>query len=171
MEADRRRKLKGREAAHVPLLPIAAAVVVIRRYRTLRRLDPPDEGAGSRTSPVSPPIERLSESAPDPGYARSYDVGVQQFATSRDARQFLIDRIVEQAQRGGIDLTDAECKMLYFSETGWTLPDISAVNDVFDRDCDQATYEAKIAALVREIQARNGAEGREHSDAWDEALA
>ena len=60
--------------------------------------------------------------------------------------------------------------MLYFSETGWTLPDISAVNDIFDRDYDQVTYEGKIAALVREIQAMNGAEGSEQSDAWDEAL-
>ena len=95
---------------------------------------------------------------------------MQQFATTREAKEFLIGRIVEQAQRGGIALTDVERKMLYFSETGWTLPDIPAVNDVFDRDYDQATYEAKIAALVRKIQATNGAAGGEQADAWDEAL-
>lgn len=59
---------------------------------------------------------------------------------------------------------------MYLSETGWTLPDISAVNDVFARKYDQSVYEKKIAALVREIQATGGVEGREQSDPWTEAV-
>lgn len=103
-------------------------------------------------------------------YAPRNHVGVQRFAASRDAKEFLIGKIVEQAQRGGIALTDVERKMLYFSEAGWTLPDISVVNTVFDRDYNQSAYESKIASIVREIQASNVAERREDADAWAEAL-
>ena len=71
---------------------------------------------------------------------------MQRFTTTREAKEFLIGRIVEQAQRSGIALTDVERKILYLSETGWTLPDISAVNDVFARKYDQSVYEKKIAA-------------------------
>lgn len=92
-------------------------------------------------------------------------MGVQRFATSRDAKEFLVGRILEQAQRGGIALTEVERKMLYFSETGWTLPDIAAVNTVFDRDYNRVAYEGKIAVIVREIRETNAGEGP-----WDEAL-
>jgi hypothetical protein len=40
--------------------------------------------------------------------------------------------------------------MLYFSETDWTLPNISTVSEEFDRTCDQDEYEKKIAAIVKD---------------------
>jgi len=60
--------------------------------------------------------------------------------------------------------------MLYFSETGWTLPDIAEVSTAFDRDYNQVAYEAKIAAIVREVRVTDGAEGHGHPDAWNDAL-
>jgi hypothetical protein len=53
-----------------------------------------------------------------------YDDGVEIFKTTRDAKEYLVSRIVAEADRAGIQLSDIERKMLYFSETGWTLPDI-----------------------------------------------
>jgi len=55
------------------------------------------------------------------------------FSSPREAKEFLIARILAQAEHDGVALSDVERKMLYFSETGWTLPDIAAVNDEFDR--------------------------------------
>jgi hypothetical protein len=52
--------------------------------------------------------------------------------------------------------------MMYFSETGWTLPDIWDVSDEFDRTCDQDEYEKKVAGLIR------GANKRLREDAPDE---
>jgi len=40
------------------------------------------------------------------------------FQSAREAKEFLISRIVEEAQRENIVLSESERKMLYFSETG-----------------------------------------------------
>jgi hypothetical protein len=53
------------------------------------------------------------------------------------------------SQREGVAFSDAERKMLYFSETAWTLPDIWDVSDKFDRDYDQDLYERKISGLIK----------------------
>ncbi len=55
------------------------------------------------------------------------------FDTARDAKEFLVSRIVTEAQREGIPLSEVEREMLYFSETASTLPDIAEVNAAFDR--------------------------------------
>jgi hypothetical protein len=44
------------------------------------------------------------------------------FGNAREAKEFLISRIAEQAQRAGEPLSEIERKELYFSESGWTLP-------------------------------------------------
>ena len=69
------------------------------------------------------------------------------FASAREAKEFLVARIAEEAQREGVPLSEVERKMLYFTETAWTLPDIMEVNDQFDREYDAAEYEKKIADL------------------------
>jgi hypothetical protein len=67
-------------------------------------------------------------------------------------------------------LSEVERKMLYFSETAWTLPDIAEVNEAFDRECDQAEYEAKIRHLIRELRARDRKDNPEEFKAWTEAV-
>jgi hypothetical protein len=97
---------------------------------------------------------------------------MQTFATSRNAKEFLVGRIVAEAEREGVPLseTETERKILYFSETAWTLPDITEVNDAFDRECDQAEYEEKIGVLIHSY--RNWAAKTTESDldSWDEAI-
>ena len=61
---------------------------------------------------------------------------MQTFATARDAKEFLIGKILTEAQRESVSVSEVERKMFYFSET-WTLLDIADVNDIFDRDYDQ----------------------------------
>jgi hypothetical protein len=74
---------------------------------------------------------------------------VEYFSTTREAKEFLIDRIVEQAQRDSIDLSEIERKMLYFSEVDETLPDMMEISAAFDLEYDQAAYEEKMASIIR----------------------
>ena len=79
---------------------------------------------------------------------------MQTFSSGREAKEYLIARIVAEADRTGILLSETERKMMYFTETAWTLPDISEVSEAFDRKYDQPTYEAKIGRLVQEAEQR-----------------
>ncbi len=95
---------------------------------------------------------------------------MSRFTSARDAKEFLVGQIVLQAQRDRVSLTEVERKMLYFSETDWTLSDIIEVNEQFDREYDQDEYEKKIASIIRNAikQARN--EGKETGDTWSDAI-
>jgi hypothetical protein len=90
---------------------------------------------------------------------------MDQFATAREAKEYLIDRILRQAGQDGVSLTDVERKMLYFSESGWTLPDMMAINTQFDQRYTQDEYEDKIAAIVRHLQEGDGDQRR-----WNDAV-
>jgi hypothetical protein len=95
---------------------------------------------------------------------------VQTFADGRDAKEFIVGRILQEAQREKIPLSEVERKMLYFSETAWTLPDIANVNDAFDREYDQAEYEQKIAGLIRNLTVAARARNQGEFEAWTEAI-
>lgn len=100
----------------------------------------------------------------------STDRDATRFRTIREAKDYLAGSIADEAQREGAPLTDVERKMLYFTETGWTLPDMRAVSAEFDRSYDQGEYERKIAGLVSNIQARDDAQGERDQEIWDRAI-
>jgi hypothetical protein len=70
------------------------------------------------------------------------------FHTVTDAKEFLVGRILDQADREGAPLTDVERKMLYFTERHAQIDGMSAISDEFDRDYDQNAYEKKVAAIA-----------------------
>ena len=90
---------------------------------------------------------------------------MEKFATAREAKEYLIERVLRQAAQDGVSLTDVERKMLYFSERAWTLPDMMAVNAEFDQGYSQDEYEDKIARIVRHIQAGDSDRHR-----WNDAI-
>lgn len=94
---------------------------------------------------------------------------MSRFADAREAKEFLAARIVAEAKREGVPLSEVERKMLYFSETGWTLPDIAEVSDQFDRDCNREEYEKKIARLIRNARKRARKEDKLEFDKWSAA--
>jgi hypothetical protein len=49
------------------------------------------------------------------------------------AKQFLIARVIEQAELQQVLLSDVEKKMLYFTEVHPSLPDIYEINAEFER--------------------------------------
>jgi hypothetical protein len=95
---------------------------------------------------------------------------MSRFESEREAKEYLVGRIVGEAEREGVSLTEVERKMLYFTESGWTLPDMMEVNAAFERDCDNDTYERKIVGLAQNIEKRNNAEGGEAQAAWNDAV-
>ena len=60
--------------------------------------------------------------------------------------------------------------MLYFSESGWTLPDIDKISDVFDRDYDQGQYEKKIGTLIRNFCAKAHKDNQAEFEIWAKAV-
>lgn len=93
-----------------------------------------------------------------------------QFRTVREAKDYLAERIYDEAVHEGIPLTDVERKMLYFTETGWTLPDMKQVSADFDRDYDQEKYENKIGGLADAIQSRLRANNLQGEESWNAAI-
>jgi hypothetical protein len=92
------------------------------------------------------------------------------FTSAREAKEFLVAKIAEEAQREGVPLSEVERKMLCFSETGWTLPDIAEVSDQFDRECNREEYEKKIAKLIRNARRRTRKEDKQEFDKWSAAV-
>lgn len=92
------------------------------------------------------------------------------FHSGREAKEFLISRIVADARRENIPLSEVERKMLYFTESGWTLPDIATVSADFDRDYERNEYEQKIAELIRKAAKHDYKESPEEYDAWWSAI-
>lgn len=76
---------------------------------------------------------------------------MESFPSPRDAKEYLIGRILAQAKLDGVNLSEVERKMLYFSETGWTLPDMKEASAEFDRDYNEGEYERKIGTLIRHL--------------------
>lgn len=95
---------------------------------------------------------------------------MQTFTSAQYAKEFLVSKIVDEAVRTGVSLSDIEVKELYFSETYWTLPDMEEVNEAFDHDYDSAEYEEKIEGLIRSFCVEARKNNRDELDAWNEAF-
>jgi hypothetical protein len=95
---------------------------------------------------------------------------MNRFSNDRGALDFIASRLVEEAQSEGVAFSDVERKMLYFSETAWTLPDIWDVNDKFDRDYDQDVYERKISQLMKNAVSLARKHQPEEYKGWADAI-
>jgi hypothetical protein len=87
-----------------------------------------------------------------------------------EAKEFLISRVLQEAEHEHVNLTEVERKMLYFTEVHPSLPDIYEVNAEFERNYDSDEYEAKIARLLRSARARDQEESPSKAQIWEEAI-
>jgi hypothetical protein len=87
--------------------------------------------------------------------------------TSNSAKQFLLSKLVEQANLDGIALDDIEKKMFLFSESSGE-PDLDA-QEKFDREYSSRTYESKVAKLLRRSYGRDKRVPDAKND-WRDAL-
>src|SRR5579863_8286265 len=95
---------------------------------------------------------------------------MNRFHSAREAKEFLASEIAEEARREDVAFSEVERKMLYFSETAWTLPDMSSVNEEFDRCCDQDEYEQKVARLIKRAYRRALRASEEEYEDWWSAI-
>jgi hypothetical protein len=86
------------------------------------------------------------------------------------AKQFLIARVIEEAELQQVLLSDVEKKMLYFTEVHPSLPDIYEINAEFERNYDAAEYEDKVAALLRNARDRDSRPSPTREQEWKDAL-
>ena len=84
------------------------------------------------------------------------------------SKQFLIDRIVNQAKREDVPLADVEIRMLGFAEVSANAKDMEAAR-AFEHDFNDEEYEAKIAGLIRRAYQQDKKAGE--VETWDNALA
>jgi hypothetical protein len=89
---------------------------------------------------------------------------------SAAAKQFLISKVIEEAEVEHVTLSEIEKKMLYFTEVHPSLPDIYEVNAEFERTYDTDDYEAKVASLLRNARDRDGKESPSGEQQWRDAL-
>lgn len=73
--------------------------------------------------------------------------------TAESAKQFLVNRIIEQAKIDGAGLSEVEKRMFLFSATAPN-PDWEA-NEKFEAGYDDSEYEKKIAKLLRHAYAHD----------------
>jgi hypothetical protein len=84
------------------------------------------------------------------------------------AKKFLVGRVLDQAKRDEVTLTEVEIRMLGFAELSAGAKDMEAAA-VFEREYNDKEYEAKVAELLRRAYTRD--KERDGAAAWDEALA
>ena len=73
--------------------------------------------------------------------------------TPDSAKQFLLSKLIEQANRDSVALDEAERRMFLFSESSGS-PDLEAQEKV-DRDYDSKSYESKVTKLLRRSYGRD----------------
>lgn len=96
--------------------------------------------------------------------------GHRGFMNAQAAKEFLIARVVQEAGSSHVQLSETERKMLYFTETSASLPDIMEVNSEFERDYDADEYEDKIANLLKDARARDKQASPSREQEWKDAL-
>jgi hypothetical protein len=74
--------------------------------------------------------------------------GMRSFATQTEARQFFIEKIVEQAEREGVSLSEDERQMLLWSESAPDSVADAALAERLAAEISDADYESKIAGLL-----------------------
>jgi len=92
------------------------------------------------------------------------------FNDSMEAKKFLVSQIADQARRGHHPLSEVEEKMLYFSETYPTPPDMAEVAERFGREYDDSKFEDKIFRISRRAFQQDKKESPDTARLWREAI-
>ena len=95
---------------------------------------------------------------------------MREFTTEKAALDYLASHIAAEAEREGAPLADVERKMLYFSETDWTLPEMAEVSAEFDRDYLDVEFENRIAGLISKLTKGFDGGNPEEQENWDAAI-
>jgi hypothetical protein len=91
---------------------------------------------------------------------------------TKQAKDFLVAQVAEQAAIEGVPLADLEKRMMYFTESDpASCPDPLALNDEFEAQFEMSEYEAKISELLDHARERSRKEDPARTRHWDDAVA
>ena len=96
---------------------------------------------------------------------------MRSFATETEARSFFVGKIVQQAQRDGVSLSDDERQMLLWSESA---PDSVTDPTLVERlaaEISDSDYESKIVELLKRSFKGDVAADPGAKDEWGTALS
>jgi len=85
------------------------------------------------------------------------------------AKTFFADKVIFQAQRDGVHLSDAEKYMLSWSESDPNFVQVEALTHQFERETTDRDFEARIAALLQRAFDADVKNGRTPKDRYREA--
>lgn len=88
----------------------------------------------------------------------------------RDAKDFLVTQTAEQAAIEGVQLSDLEKRMMYFTETGECPEDPVALNEEFEKEYENDEYETKVKKLLANAHRRLKEERSPAVEEWEESL-
>jgi hypothetical protein len=88
----------------------------------------------------------------------------------QEAKDFLVQEIVAEAQAESAPLADLERRMLYFTESSDAIEDPVTLNEQFTAQYDTAEYEKKISRLIGHAYRRIKRESPEKLRLWNDAL-
>src|SRR5215469_414766 len=83
------------------------------------------------------------------------------------ARRFLINRIIDQAKRSKVPLSEVETQMLGFSPVSAS-PAEREASAAFERSHDKEKYEGKISQLFHDVYEMDKSLGR--AEIWEQSL-
>ena len=83
------------------------------------------------------------------------------------AKRFLVNRIVDQAKRENVALSEVETLMLGYSPATASPAEQQAAV-VFERGCDKEKYETRISRLFRDVYEMDKSLGR--AEIWEQSL-
>jgi len=90
---------------------------------------------------------------------------------TKEAKDFLVQQVAEQAALERVPLSDLEKRMLYFVENDPTsCENPLELNDEFDANYDTPEYEAKIARLLSDAYKRLKTDDPQRVVIWDSAM-
>src|SRR5215475_12831259 len=88
-----------------------------------------------------------------------------------EAKDVLVNEIVQQATLEGSSLSSLEKRMLYFTESGDCPEDPIQLNADFEAEHNTPEYEAKISGLMKRAYRRLKTENASGLKLWDEAVS
>lgn len=90
---------------------------------------------------------------------------------NKQAKEFLVQQVAEQASRENAPLSEIEKQMMYFTESDpASCENPAELNDQFEAEYDTAEYEAKMSRLLHHAYDRLKAEDPVGKRTWDGAI-
>jgi hypothetical protein len=88
----------------------------------------------------------------------------------KQAKDFLVQQVKEQARLDGISLSDLEARMMYFTESDDSCENPLELHEEFEAKYDTAEYETKISRFLHHALGRLKDEDPEKSRIWNLAI-